>query len=68
MALTASDITDLEEAIGSGILTVTQNGRSVTYRSIDEMKAALAFAKLEVDGSTYRDKRVTLARSTRRRR
>ena len=68
MALTASDITDLEEAIGSGILTVTQNGRSVTYRSINEMKAALAFAKLEVDGSTYKNKRVTLARNTRRRR
>ena len=68
MALTAADITNLEDAIASGVLTISQNGKTLTYRSIDEMRAALAIAKLEVLGTTQRDRRVTLARSTRRRR
>ena len=68
MALTSTDVDNLKEAIASGVLTVSQNGKTLTYRSTAEMKEALAFAKLEVDGSTYRNRRVTLARSTRRRR
>jgi|TARA_R100000951_G_scaffold109141_1_gene105951 hypothetical protein len=68
MALSSTDIDNLIEAIASGVLTVSQNGKSITYRSLDEMKAALAFARGEVDGNSYRSKRVTLARSTRRRR
>ena len=68
MALTSTDVDNLKEAIASGVLTVSQNGKTLTYRSLDEMKAALAFAELDVSGSTYKNKRVTLARSTRRRR
>ena len=66
--MTQTDVDNLTEAIASGVLTVSQNGKSITYRSLDEMKAALAFARGEVDGNSYRSKRVTLARSTRRRR
>ena len=68
MALTATDIDNLEAALASGVLTVTQNGKSITYRSLDEMRSALDYAKLQVEGSAYRNKRVTLARPTRRRR
>jgi hypothetical protein len=68
MALSSTDITNLEEAIASGVLSVSQNGKTLVYRSLSEMKAALDFAKAEVNGSTYRDKRITLARNTRRRR
>ena len=68
MALTSDDIDNLEQAIASGVLSVSQAGKTLVYRSIDEMRAALAIAKLEVLGTTQRDRRVTLARSTRRRR
>jgi|DEB0MinimDraft_10_1074344.scaffolds.fasta_scaffold64456_2 glycerol-3-phosphate dehydrogenase len=66
MAVTSSDVTALKEAIASGVLSVTQGGKTITYRSMAEMRAALDKAQLEVDGSAYRKKRVTLARSTRR--
>jgi hypothetical protein len=68
VALTSTDIDALESAIASGVLSVSQAGKTLTYRSLEEMKAALDFAKLEVDGSTYKNRRITLARSTRRRR
>lgn len=40
MALTQTDIDALDRAIASGELTVTVDGKSVTYRSISELKRA----------------------------
>lgn len=37
MALTQSDIDNIDEAIAAGEKTVEVNGRKVEYRSIDEM-------------------------------
>jgi response regulator of citrate/malate metabolism len=68
MALSSTDIDNLKEAIASGVLTVSQNGKTLTYRSLNEMKAALAFAELEVNGASRLAKRVTVSRPTRRRR
>lgn len=40
MAFQQSDLEALERAIASGELTVTSNGRSVTYRSMRDLQAA----------------------------
>lgn len=40
MALTSSDLDALDRAIASAELTVSIEGRSVTYRSISELKRA----------------------------
>lgn len=66
MAVSSTDVTNLKEAIATGVLSVTQGGKTITYRSLAEMRAALADAEREVQGSTYRNKRITYARSTRR--
>ncbi len=49
MALTATDIAAIDRAIASGELHVSfADGRSVTYRSIDELKKAKAEAQKEI--------------------
>lgn len=40
MALTQTDLDNLDAAIASGELKVSVNGRSVEYRSIADLKAA----------------------------
>lgn len=40
MAFTSDDLAALDRAIASGELTVRTGDRMVTYRSIDELKAA----------------------------
>lgn len=40
MALSQTDIDALDKAIASGELTVSYDGRTVTYRSIGELKRA----------------------------
>lgn len=42
MAYTTTQRDALEAAIARGVLTVTFNGRSVTYQSLAEMRALLA--------------------------
>ena len=43
-AAKATELLDaLEEAIGSGALTVTYAGKTVTYRSLDEMTRIAGF-------------------------
>lgn len=45
MAWTEADITTLRTAIASGVQTVSYDGpprRSITYQSLDEMRALLA--------------------------
>lgn len=40
MALSKDDLDVLDEAIASGELSCTVNGKSITYRSIDELTKA----------------------------
>ena len=41
MAYTEEQVRALREALASGVLTVSYDGKSVTYRSVDEIKTAL---------------------------
>lgn len=40
MAFTLTDLDAIDTAIASGELTVTHNGRTVTYRSMDDLLKA----------------------------
>lgn len=40
MAFTTTQLTAIEEAIASGELTVEYDGKKVTYRSMDDLRAA----------------------------
>lgn len=51
MALGAAEKAALEAALASGALTVEQDGRRVTYRSVDELKAALAYVNASIDAA-----------------
>ncbi len=42
MTYTEDQVRALREALTSGVLTVSYDGKSVTYRSVDEIKTALA--------------------------
>lgn len=48
MALTQDDVDTLERAVATGELSVTYEGRSVTFRSIAELLRALDYAKAQV--------------------
>ena len=41
MTYTEDQVRALREALTSGVLTVSYDGKSVTYRSVDEIKTAL---------------------------
>jgi len=42
MAYTQTHLDALQEALASGTLTVTYEGRGVTYRSVQELQRAIA--------------------------
>ncbi len=42
MAYTQSHLDALQEALASGTLTVTFDGRSMTYRSVQELQRAIS--------------------------
>jgi hypothetical protein len=44
MAYTQSHLDALQEALASGPLTVTFEGRSMTYRSVQELQRAISVA------------------------
>ncbi|MDG2617744.1 hypothetical protein P7L53_16000 [Thermoleptolyngbya sichuanensis XZ-Cy5] len=48
MAFTAQDLAAVEAAIASGELTVTANGRTVTYRSMSDLLRARDLMKTEL--------------------
>ena len=48
MAYTQSDIDALEDALASGELSVTFRDRTITYRSIAEIREALSVVKPDV--------------------
>ncbi len=43
MSTTAAKIAAMEEALGQGILTVTYNGRTTTYKSTDDLIKAITY-------------------------
>lgn len=45
MSYTQAQIEALEQALASGTLRVTYEGRTVEYRSVDELKKAIAEVK-----------------------
>ena len=51
MTYTEEQVRALREALTSGVLTVSYDGKSVTYRSVDEIKTALA----EIETARARD-------------
>ena len=51
MTYTEDQVRALREALTSGVLTVSYDGKSVTYRSVDEIKTALA----EIESARARD-------------
>ena len=51
MTYTEDQVRALREALTSGVLTVSYDGKSVTYRSVDEIKAALT----EIENARARD-------------
>lgn len=48
MAFTTDDLAALDAAIASGELTVSHNGRTVTYRSISDLLKARATVAAEI--------------------
>ncbi len=45
MALGQADLDNLERALASGQLSVQYDGKSVTYRSVAELTAAIAYTR-----------------------
>ncbi|MGE0155179.1 MAG: phage head-tail joining protein [Reyranellaceae bacterium] len=52
MALSQSDLTRLETALAQGEMTVEYDGRRVTFRSVAELKDAIAYVKGELAAQT----------------
>ena len=53
MAFSATDVANLQAAIASGELTVKHGTKSVTYRSIAELRAALTMAQRSLKTTRY---------------
>ncbi len=61
MGYTEDQVSALRAALASGVLTVSYDGKSVTYRSVGELKAALAeieTARAREDGRRGRQIRI----------
>lgn len=52
MAWTAAQLDALKDALASGKLQVRFGDRSITYRSVDELRKAIATVGAEVNSST----------------
>ncbi len=63
MAWSSTDLTNLEDAIAQGVLTVSINGKTITYRSLADMLALRDVMRREIGLSTAQNaKRVTYTR------
>lgn len=65
MAFTTTQLSAIEDAIGTGQLTVTFDGKTITYRTMDDLVKAYNFiySKLEAQGviNASSRKRVSVA-------
>lgn len=59
MAITQTDIDRLEKALMRGELSVDYDGTRVTYRSTDELKSAIAYAKGQLNVTQGKPTRTT---------
>lgn len=57
MAFSASDLEALEQAIATGELRVTVDGRTVEYRSVADLVAAHRFAQRQLAAASRPSKR-----------
>lgn len=51
-SITQDDIDSLEAALASGELQVRKGDRWITYRSVDELKKALSYARDQLSNSS----------------
>ncbi len=51
MAISQAQVDALEAALTSGELRVSYDGRTVEYRSIDDLKKAIAYCKGEISAA-----------------
>lgn len=58
MAYTTTQLADLRAAIAEGITRVAANGRTVEYRSLDEMRKLERIMSDELEASTRRPLRI----------
>ncbi len=49
MAYTQSQLEALQEALASGLLTVTFEGRTMTYRSVQDLQRAIATVQSDLN-------------------
>jgi hypothetical protein len=61
MAFTQAQIDALKAAIALGVTQVSYQGRTTTYRSLDEMKSALRMMEAEVNTGGSAPRRTTFA-------
>lgn len=62
MSYTIQQKQALERALASGVLRVTYEGKTVEYRSLDEIKRALATVTTALSGQRVRQIRVTASK------
>jgi hypothetical protein len=58
MAYTQTQLDDLRAAIAEGVTKVAANGRTVEYRSLDEMRKLERIMAEELEASTRRPERI----------
>lgn len=58
MAYTQTQLDDLRAAIAEGVTRVAANGRTVEYRSLDEMRKLERIMADELEASTRRPERI----------
>jgi len=58
MAYTQTQLDDLRAAIAEGVTKVAANGRTVEYRSLDEMRKLERIMSEELEQSTRRPERI----------
>lgn len=63
MAWTEDDLTRVKETIASGALTVRYADRTVTYRSLEELRSIEREIRAEIQGATPQRRRFVEYRS-----
>lgn len=58
MAYTQEQLSSLRQAIAEGVTKVAANGRTVEYRSLDEMRQVERIMAAEVEGTASTPKRI----------
>lgn len=54
MALSQTDLDNLEKALASGRLTVEYDGQRVTFQSFEELRKRIAYVRNQIAGAPLR--------------